>query len=119
MMSGPFSVWEVQFPDKTWKVGLRLGEYEAEINTGMGKPEWTFKAISDAYHFGESEGRKRTLKKIESERQFNKDRSVKERFFGVVCLLIGHNTWSGMDSYCTRCGTMFGILKEKPKENKI
>ncbi len=118
MMSGPFSVWKAQFPDKTWKVGLRLGDYESEVGTGAVKPAWTFKAISDAYHFGESEGRKRILKDIESERQFMKNRSIKERLFGIVCLIIGHDTWSGMDTYCTRCGTMFGYLKEKPKETK-
>lgn len=110
-MSGPFSVCYMQLPDETWRIEIRRDDLTTVQGDLDFKPEWIFKMLNDAYHFGEDIGKKRTIEKLEGERQFNKNRSLKERLLGIVCLLIGHDTWTGMDTYCKRCGTMFGLLK--------
>lgn len=111
-MSGPFSVWSAQYPDKTWKVGVRLGEYKSEINTGIIKPEWTFKTISDAYHFGESEGKRKVLKELESERESHQNRSLFEKISSIRCFLFGHHPTTTRYNHCLKCGTYFGIFKK-------
>ena len=53
MMSGPFSVCYMQLPDETWRIEIRRDDLTTVQGDLDFKPEWIFKMLNDAYHFGE------------------------------------------------------------------